>query len=75
MDTCNHMGEVVGRNTVADPEGVMEYFFPPVVLKRHPCHFAGPEVVSDPASACPGSEISSLSACRANPVDFLSDFT
>ena len=38
----------MGRNTAAVPvvEGVVEYFFPPVVvLEGHQCNFAGPEVV------------------------------
>ena len=57
-------------------EGVAEYFFlPVVVLEGYQCHFAGPGVVvSDPASAYPGSLISSFSAYGATLANSLVDF-
>ena len=76
MDTCSHLAEVVGRNTVADPEGVVVYFFwPGVVLKKCLCHLAVSVVaVCVPASVCSGFLISSFSAYRSNLVNVLIGF-
>ena len=64
VDTCSHRVGMVGRNNIADPEGVVEHFFQPGVVHRgHLCHPAVPAVaVCVPASVCPGSLISSFSA-------------
>ena len=66
---------VVGRNTVVALVVVAVYFCSPgVVLCKHHCHFAGPEVsVYVPFFVSPGSWTSS-SACGVNMVSVFAGF-